>query len=127
MRMNPPTIDKFAESLSRSPSHSRDGLVAGALATIRPIDRLTRPVIEGNPIRQLGVREFPREGALPTFSRGRLRGHLFRPAGEGNEVLVIPKAKNLPAERTHIVKATVESRGESIDLGHFLQTGPRYC
>lgn len=63
--------------------------------------------IARNPIRQIGERGVRREGALPAFSRGRLNGFLFQPTGAGDEVLILPKTKQIPDGHARIIQATV--------------------
>lgn len=70
----------------------------------------------GNRIRQIGERSSRLEGTLAGFTHGRLRGHLFRPAGGGEEILVVPSAKDLPARYARIIESRVAAPGDVLDL-----------
>ena len=70
----------------------------------------------GNFIRQIGEHGLPREGALATFARGRLQGFIFQPTGGGEEVLIIPKTRQIPDGYARIVQATVHAGGGAADL-----------
>jgi superfamily II DNA or RNA helicase len=70
----------------------------------------------GNSIRQIGEVGRRREGALATFAWGRLRGFLFQPTGDGGEVLIIPKSKQIPGGHVRIVQASVNAATGVADL-----------
>ncbi len=72
--------------------------------------------IAKNPIRQIGERGLCREGALARFAHGRLRGFLFQPTGGGEEVLIIPRSKQIPEGHVRVIKATVNATGGTANL-----------
>ncbi len=67
-----------------------------------------------NPIRQIGERGLRREGALATFARR--QGFLFQPTGGGDEVLIIPKTRQVPDAHVRIVQAIVNAAAGAADL-----------
>src|SRR6266516_4888437 len=69
-----------------------------------------------NPIRQIGELGHEQEGTLVTFSRGHLRGLLFRPTDGGEQVLIIPKTKHVPEGHARVIEASVNEAGGVIDL-----------
>ena len=69
-----------------------------------------------NSNRQIGERGIRREGALATFARGSLRGFLFQPTGGGEDVLIIPRTKQIPDGYVRIVQATVNATVGAADL-----------
>jgi Type III restriction enzyme, res subunit len=73
-----------------------------------------------NPIRQIGEPGLRREGTLMTFPHGNSRGFLFQPTGGGEEVLIIPRTKQIPDEHRRIVQATVNAAASSADLSNGL-------
>lgn len=70
----------------------------------------------GNPIRQIGELGIRREGGLATFARGRLQGVLFQPTGGGDQVLIIPRTKQIPGGSARIVQTTVSPAAGTADL-----------
>lgn len=72
--------------------------------------------IARNAIRQIGERGLRREGELPPFTRGRLQGFLFHPRGGTEEVLIIPKTKQIPDGHVRIIQATVTVVAGAADL-----------
>jgi superfamily II DNA or RNA helicase len=83
----------------------------------------------GNSIRQIGERGLRREGSLATFARGRLHGILFQPTGGGDQVLIIPKTRQIPGGYSRIVQTIVNPTSDAADfsdgswLKHPLLTG----
>jgi len=73
-----------------------------------------------NPIPQIGERELRRDGALVPFALGRLQGFLFQPTGGGEEVLIIPKTRQIPGGHVAVVQATVNAVGGAADLSDAL-------
>ena len=71
----------------------------------------------GNPIQQIGELTHQRDGNLATFTSGRIHGFLFRP-GQPDEVLILPKAKQLPDGRLRILRASPEPTQETNDLSN---------
>ena len=71
-----------------------------------------------NPIRQVGELGFPLEGALTTFTRGHLEGFIFQPAGGSEEVLIIPKSRQLPEGHVRIIRATIDAEAGAADLSN---------
>lgn len=69
-----------------------------------------------NSIRQIGELGLQQEGALPTYTRGRLRGFLFQPTGSGGKVLIISRNKQIPEGHERIVQATVDAAAGAADL-----------
>jgi superfamily II DNA or RNA helicase len=67
----------------------------------------------GNRIRQVAKRFVLVEGTLATFTRGKLRGLLFRPAAQDNEVLVVPHRKHISSGDQRVVCAAGASRTTS--------------
>lgn len=70
----------------------------------------------GNSIRQIGERGRRLEGALATFARPPLRGFLFQPTGDDNDVLIIPKTKQIPDGHVRIVQATINTVASDVVL-----------
>ena len=69
----------------------------------------------GNKIRQIGELAPRFEGALATFTRGRLQGFLFRPA-DGDDVLILPKGGQIPDGYAQVLHATVDAQANRLDL-----------
>ena len=66
-------------------------------------------------IRQIGELAPRFEGALATFTRGRLQGFLFRPA-DGDDVLILPKGGQIPDGYAQVLHATVDAQANRLDL-----------
>ncbi len=72
--------------------------------------------VKGNPIRQIGAPGRRLEGALATFTRGRLEGFLFQPT-DGSEILIVPPGtKRLPDGHLQMLRATVAVGEETQNL-----------
>jgi superfamily II DNA or RNA helicase len=69
-----------------------------------------------NPIRQIGELSLQRDGALAAFSRGHLRGSLFLPTDGSDQVLIIPKRRELPDGHPRVLQAPVDNAGAVVDL-----------
>lgn len=72
-------------------------------------------VVAGNPIRQIGERRLQLEGVLANFTRGRLRGFLFQPATQGQQVLVLHNARHAPAGHAKVLEAVLDPAAEAAD------------
>lgn len=72
--------------------------------------------IVGNSIQQIAESGCEREGSLPTFTRGRIIGFLFRPAEGNDEILIISKTKQIPDGYPRIIQATVNAERASVDI-----------
>ncbi|MDR4484114.1 MAG: DEAD/DEAH box helicase family protein [Nitrospirales bacterium] len=72
--------------------------------------------IVGNTIQQIAESGCEREGSLPTFTRGRIIGFLFRPAEDNDEILIISKTKQIPDGYPRIIQATVNAERASVDI-----------
>ena len=59
----------------------------------------------GNAIRQIGESSRQLEGVLAPFSRGSLRGFLFQSQDDGEETLIVPKARQIPENHSRVIKA----------------------
>ncbi|HNP31327.1 MAG TPA: DEAD/DEAH box helicase family protein [Nitrospirales bacterium] len=70
----------------------------------------------GNPIRQIAELRIDREGSLPTFTRERMRGFLFRPADGNDEILIVSNKKQIPDGYPRIIQAAVNVEGEYVDI-----------
>src|SRR5438309_8654323 len=71
-----------------------------------------------NPIQQIGKLGVHQEGALVPFSRGHLRGFLFRPTDGGEQVLIIPKTRRVPDGHARVVEGPVNEAGGRVDLSN---------
>ncbi|OGP59816.1 MAG: hypothetical protein A2162_01495 [Deltaproteobacteria bacterium RBG_13_52_11b] len=69
-----------------------------------------------NPIRQVGELGLPREGALATFTHRRLEGFIFQPAVGSEEILIIPKSRQIPEGHVRIIQATIDAAAGAADL-----------
>ena len=69
----------------------------------------------GNKIRQIEELAPRLEGALATFTRGRLKGFLFRPQ-DGEDVLILPKSGQIPDGYAQVLQATVDAQANRLDL-----------
>ena len=68
--------------------------------------------VSRNPVRQLARRSATTDGTLTGFTRDRLRGWIFRPADAGPEIVIVSKARTLPASYEHVIEgAIVEQDG----------------
>ena len=70
----------------------------------------------GNPIQQIGECSRQLEGALTPFRRGRLQGFLFQSQDEGEETLIVPKARNIPENHSRAIKAAIADVDGAIDI-----------
>ena len=83
----------------------------------------------GNRIRQIGERTHQVEGSLSPFARNRLAGFLFRSSASGEEILIVPKTKQLPDNHLRIIQAALVSQNGTVTLSnpswlrHRLQSG----
>lgn len=74
-------------------------------------------LIAGNPIQQISRPDSQAEGTLTDFSYGRGgNGFLFQSSGDGDEILIIPKARPLPETRERIIHAVIDARATTADL-----------
>ena len=92
---------------------SSGGIVNLFLPAVFSIDELTPA---GNPIQQ--IRECARtaEGNLATFTREKLRGHIFSSSSGGEEILLVPiKSKQLPDNYRYIVGTDAEPMNANMD------------
>ena len=69
----------------------------------------------GNRIRRIREPSPRLEGALATFTRGRVHGVLFRPA-VGDEVLILPNGRQIPDGYARVLQAVVETPSDPLDL-----------
>ena len=67
----------------------------------------------GNRIRQVAERSVPVDGALASFTRGKLRGLLFRSVVQDNDVLVVPDRKHVSSGDQRVVCVVGASRTTS--------------
>lgn len=74
----------------------------------------------GNLIRQIGEHEIRGEGALATFARRGLQGFIFQPTGGGEQVLIIPKTRQIPDGHVRVLQATVDAAAGATDLSNGL-------
>lgn len=72
--------------------------------------------IAGNSIKQIAENPFEVEGVLTDFSYGRRAGVLFRPAGGGNEILIIPRRQPLPGTNERILAGSIDRTATTADL-----------
>ena len=70
----------------------------------------------GNLIRQIGEGSRQLEGALPRFSRVSLNGFLFQSQVDGEETLIVPKARQIPEHHTRVIKAAIADVNSDIDI-----------
>lgn len=69
-----------------------------------------------NRICQIAARQFPAEGTLATFTRGRLEGLLFNPSDNSEEVLIIPKRRQVPSNHQRVLCSAAIPSGTTSDL-----------
>src|SRR4030042_6432418 len=69
-----------------------------------------------NPLRQVGELGLPREGARATFTHRRLEGFIFQPAVGSEEILIIPKSRQIPEGHVRIIQATIDAAAGAADL-----------
>lgn len=72
-------------------------------------------------------------GTAVPFSRGRLNGFLLRTDGSAAEILVVPKATQVPETYTRVIEASVDGARDALDLRngtwfrHPLQANARHA
>jgi superfamily II DNA or RNA helicase len=69
-----------------------------------------------NPVQQMGIRAFRREGSLSTFSHNSIRGSIFHPSTGGEDVIIIPQKKALPSQHKRVIQSSASISSESVDL-----------
>ena len=73
--------------------------------------------IRSNPVRQIVMECSQREGVLSPFTRGSLKAFVFQPGVVDQEVLIVPsETKRLPAGHQRILRATIDSNVQALDL-----------
>ena len=70
----------------------------------------------GNLIQQIGEGSRQLEGALTSFRRGRLQGFLFQSQDDGEETLIVPKARQIPGNHPRAIKAAIADVNGDIDI-----------
>ena len=67
-------------------------------------------------LRQLAERSKRLTGTVASYSKSRLKGHVFQPDDGSPAVLIVPRAKSLPAGHDRILAGVIDPSADSADL-----------